>query len=338
LALATTAAPSPSGRKIRRLGITVAVIVILYSVGWFYVASKFETFLGQFVNHGGPGNISLQCEKLTATDVANLFRFSLGFNCDKTSIRDEATGSELTAGPLAVLARIYNPGLANIDLQGPAKVTFADGTTLDARWQRLGSSLRANFNGLTELSLEGDLPSLKINSPNFYAPFDLRVREGQFHTRQNNGDLDLAAIANDFEWVDGEGNAVLPKLSTSVDLKLYGKEKLLEGKPVMTRPMKGELRAFKIQTPDGLYGEMSGPFTIDEDGYISGTFRTTLEKLDLWDQKLRQIFPEAGDTISGVAALLKGLAKGGDKVTVNLRVDRGRISLSMLPLGKIPPI
>jgi hypothetical protein len=336
--MAAAAAPSPAGRKIRRLGMAVAVVVVLYSVGWFYVASKFETFLGQFVNRTSPDNISLQCEKLTATDIGNLFRFSLGFSCDKTSISDQSTGSTVTAGPLAVLARIYNPGLANIDLKGPAKVTLADGTTLDAQWQRLGSSLRANLNGLTELSLEGDLPSLKINSPNFYAPFDVRVREGEFHTRQNNGDLDLAAIANDFEWVDDQGNAVLPKLSTSADVKLYGKEKLLEGKPVMTRPMKGELRAFKIETPDGIYGEMSGPFTIDEDGYITGTFRTTLEKLDLWDQKLRVIFPEAGDTISGVAALLKGLAKGGDKVTVNLRVDRGKISLSMLPLGKIPPI
>jgi hypothetical protein len=332
-----TAAPSPAGRKIRRLGLAVAIVVVLYSVGWFYVASKIETFLGQFVNRASAGSVSVQCDKLSATDIGNLFRFSLGFNCDKTAISDEA-GNTVNAGPLTVLARIYNPGLANIDLAGPANVTLADGTTLAGQWQRLQSSLHANFNGLTELSLQGELPSLKVNSPDFYAPFDLKVREGEFHTRQNNGDLDLAAIANDFEWVDDAGNAILPKLSTSVDLTLFGKQGLLEGKRLATRPMKGELRAFKIQTPEGIYGEMSGPFTIDEKGRISGTFRTTLEKLDLWDQKLQVIFPDAGDTISGVAALLKGLAKGGDKVTVNLKVDRGNISLSMLPLGRIPPI
>jgi hypothetical protein len=337
LAIAATAAPSPAGRKIRRLGLAVAIVVILYSVGWFYVASKIETFLGQFVDRSSAGDISLQCEKLSATDIGNLFRFSLGFSCDRTAISD-AAGNKLDAGPLAVLARVYNPGLANVQLEGPASITLADGTTLAAQWQRLASSLRANFNGLTEFSLEGDLPSLKVNSPDFYAPFDLRVREGEFHTRQNNGDLDLAAIANDFEWVDDAGNAILPKLSTSVDLTLFGKEGFLEGRGLATRPMKGELRAFKIETSDGTYGEMSGPFTIDKDGYVSGTFRTTLEKLDLWDEKLRVIFPEAGDTISGVAALLKGLAKGGDKVTVKLKVDRGDISLSMLPLGKIPPI
>jgi hypothetical protein len=335
--MAATAAPSPAGRKIRRLGLAVAIVVALYSVGWFYVASKIETFLDQFVNRTSLGNVSVQCGKLSATDIGNLFRFSLGVNCDRTAVSDRA-GNRLNAGPLAVLARVYNPGLANIELTGPADVTLADGTTLAARWHRLASSLHANFNGLTELSLQGDLPSLKIDSPDFDAPFDLRVREGEFHTRQNNGDLDLAAIANDFEWVDDAGNAVIPKLSTSVDLTLYGKQGFLEGRRLAMRPMKGELRAFKIETPDGIYGEMSGPFTIDEDGYVSGTFRTTLEKLDLWDRRLQAIFPDAGDTISGVAALLKGLANGGDKVTVKLRVDRGNISLSMLPLGKIPPI
>jgi hypothetical protein len=335
--MAATAAPSPAGRKIVRLGLAVAIMVALYSAGWFYVASKIETFLDQFVDRAGPGRVSVTCDRLSAKDVGNLFRFSLGFNCDRTALVDEA-GNRMNAGPLTVLARIYNPGLVNIALAGPVNATLADGTTLAGRWQRLQSSLHANSNGLTELSLQGEQPSLKIDSPEFDGPFDLRAREGEFHTRQNNGDLDLAAIASDFEWVDNAGNPILPKLSTSVDLTLYGKQGLLEGKRIVTRPMKGELRAFKIETPDGIYGEMSGPFTIDAEGRISGTFRTTLEKLDLWDQTLRGIFPDAGDTISAVAALLKGLAKDGDKVTVNLKVDRGDISLSMLPLGRLPPI
>jgi hypothetical protein len=334
LAADTTAASSPAGRKIRRLGIAVAVIVALYSAGWFYVASKFEAFLGQFLNNPHAGAISLQCDRLSTGG----FPFLIGFTCDKTAIDNPSTGNRVTAGPFRAAARIYSPGTAIIELEGPASLTLGDGSTLTAQWQKLRSSLHANLRGLSELSLEGDLPSLKVDSPNFYAPFDLKVREGEFHTRQNNGDLDLAAIANDFQWVDEGGNPIIPKLSTSADLTVYGKAALLEGKPLGGKAMKGELRAFKIETSDGIYGEMSGPFTIDDKGYITGTFRTTLEKLDLWEQRLRTIFPEAGDTISGVAALLKGLAKGEDKVTVNLSVNRGNISLSLLPLGKIPPI
>ena len=334
MAISATAAPSPAGRKIRWLGIAVAVVVALYSAGWFYVASKFETFLGQFLNQTTPGDVSVKCGKLSTGG----FPFLIGFTCDKTAIDDQSTGNRVTAGPFRAVARIYYPGAGIVELEGPANFNLSDGSAIAAQWKMLRSSFHANLSGLNELSLEGDLPSFKVDSPNFYSPFDLKMKEGEFHTRQNNGDLDLAAIANDFEWVDDGGHAILPKLSTSFDLTLFGKAALLEGKPLASKAMKGELRAFKIETPDGLYGEMSGPFTIDEDGYLSGTFRTKFEKIDLWDQKLRTIFPEAGDTISGLAVLLKGLAKDGDKVTVKLRVDQGNISLSFLPLGKIPPI
>ncbi len=334
MAVQTIAAPSNAGRKIRWLGIAVAVVVALYSAGWFVVASKFETFLGQFVNLANPGNVSMKCGKLSTGG----FPFLIGFTCDTTEIYDQSNGNKVTAGALRAAARIYYPGTGIVELEGPADVSLDDGSEFEATWQRLRSSFHASFAGLSEVSLEGDLPAIRINVAAFGLPFDLKAREAEFHTRQNNGDLDLAVVANDFEWLDQSGNAIVPKLSTSADLSIEGKAAVLEGQPVWTKPMKGTLRAFKIETPDGLYGEMSGPFSVDEKGYISGTFRTTFEKVDLWDEKLRAIFPDAGDTISGLAALLNGLAKGKDRVTVKLKVDRGRISLSFLPLGRIPPI
>jgi hypothetical protein len=336
LAVASTASSSRAGKKIRLLGIAVVIIVILYSAGWFFVASKFEAFVGQFVNQVHAGRPRLTCDKLDASDIGNLFRFSLGLSCDKIAINDGVSGSTLTAGSFQALARIYNPGRVNIDLQGPATVTLGDGTTIDGQWQRLQSSLRASLTGLSELSLEGDLPSIQLDSPNLQVPFDLKMREGEFHARQNNGDLDVALIANDFDWKDASGNTILPRLSTSADLTMVGKAGVLEGQPLVLNGSKGELRSFKIETPDGLYGEMSGPFTIDDKGYLNGKFRTTFEKIGLWEQTVKTVFPDAGDSISGVAVLLKGLAKGKDRVTVNLKVDRGNITLSFLPLGRIP--
>ncbi|RYE50638.1 MAG: hypothetical protein EOP21_03360, partial [Hyphomicrobiales bacterium] len=45
MALQTTADAPPASRKIRRLGIAVVIVVALYSAGWFFVASKIETYL-----------------------------------------------------------------------------------------------------------------------------------------------------------------------------------------------------------------------------------------------------------------------------------------------------
>ena len=64
--------------------------------------------------------------------------------------------------------------------------------------------------------------------------------------------------------------------------------------------------------------------------YLPGLERSTLRVAD------RPGWIDANT--SGMAALLKGLAKGGDTVTVNLVVDKGTITLSMFPLGHIPPL
>lgn len=334
MAASTTATPSPAGRKIRRLGIAVVIVVALYSAGWFYLASKFEAFAGQFLNRESPGGAIVQCDKLSTGG----FPFLIGFTCDRSGIDDASSGNKVTAGAFRAAARIYNPGAAIIELEGPADFTLSDGSTISAEWKRLRSSLHASFSGLSSLSLEADAASARVNSVALYQPIDVAAEQGELHLRERNGDLDLAARVQDFGLSDQSGTVIVPKLSASADLTLIGKGPLLEGRPLLARPVTGELRAFKIETPDGLYGEMSGPFTIDEEGYLDGTFRTTFEKIELWDQKLRGIFPDAGDTISALAALLKGLAKGEDKVTVTIEVDKGRITLSMLPLGHIPPL
>jgi hypothetical protein len=328
------APPSTAGRNIRRLGIAVVIIVVLYSAGWFYVASKFEDFLNGFIAPNGRGAVSLTCDNLSTGG----FPFLIGFTCDKSGIDDPSTGDSMNSGAFRAAARVYNPGTAIVELESPADLNLGNGTRVAAQWDKLRSSFRAGFSGLSTLSLEGDAPRARIDMAELQAAFDLKAAQAQLHLRDNNGDLDVAVLARDFEWNDANGNAILPKLSTSADVSMFGKAAILKGRPFGSKVMEGELRAFKIETPDGLYGEMSGPFTIDDQGYITGTFQTTFEKISLWDEKLRGIFPDGEGTISGLAALLKGLAKGGDSVTVKLEIDEGRISLSMLPLGRIPPI
>jgi hypothetical protein len=334
MAASDIAGPSPASRKIRRLGITVAVIVALYSAGWFFVASKIETYLDGMVNHTGPGGLNVQCDKPTTTG----FPFLIGFSCDRTAISDKSRGNTLTAGALNVAARIYNPGTAVVELKGPANVALENGGTIEGQWDQLRASFRANFSGLSTFSSDGKALSIKVSSPELVDTLTFAAKDGQLHLRNNSGDLDAAVSAANFSLTDSSNTPLLPLLSTSVELTLAGKGALLEGVPFGSKAMKGKLTSFKIETSDGIYGEMSGPFTVDDEGYISGTFKTKLEKLDLWENRLRGIFPEAGDTISAVAILLKGLAKGKDEVTVKLKVNDGDISLSLLPLGKIPPI
>jgi hypothetical protein len=328
------AGPSSASRKIRRLGIGVAVVVALYSAGWYYVASKFEAYLDNVINHGGPGSLNVQCDKLSTGG----FPFLIGFSCGKTVVGSAGDGNVLTAGAFSAAARIYNPGTAVVELGGPANASLEDGSSISGKWQKLRASFRANLSGLSTLSTEGKSLTFELTSPQLIEALTFAASDGQLHLRNNDGNLDGALMARDFQLTDGSGVALLPTISTSAELTLIDKGKMLEGVPLGSKKLKGKLTSFKIEGPNGLFGEMSGPFKINEEGYLSGTFKTRLEKLDLWENTLRAIFPEAGDTISGVAIMLRGLAKGGDEVTVKLKVDDGNISLSFLPLGHIPPI
>lgn len=333
MAASDIAGPSTASRKIRRLGIAVVVLIALYSAGWFYVASKIEDFLGSTFNGNGSALVNFRCDGPKTSG----FPFQIGFSCDRMTLGDPGRGNVVTAGTFSTAARVYNPGAAVVEIGGPADIMLADGGSIQGRWDELRASFRANLSGLSTLSSRAKALNFQLNSPMLPDTLTFAAKEGELHLRNNAGDLDIATRAADF-LLTSAGSELLPKLSTSIELTLAGKGDLLEGVEFDSKAMKGRLTSFKIETPDGIYGEMSGPFTINKDGYISGTFRTKLEKLVLWEQRLRTIFPDAGDTISTLAALLRGLAEGKDEVSVKLKVDDGDISLSFLPLGRIPPI
>jgi hypothetical protein len=331
MALASSDGASSASRKIRRLGIAVVIVAALYSAGWFFVASKFEDFLKTQLSGRGP--VDIECPGLSTSG----FPFLIGFTCASTGIADPATGDRLAAGAFRAAARIYSPGAAVVELDGPAHLSLSDGTAITADWKALRSSFSVGISRLKTLSSFGDGLSFDLMNAALYQPILARASHGEFHVRGKDDDLEAAVLVRDLV-VNAEGQApVLPMLSTSLQLLVDGKAGLLEGKPLVSKAMKGQVESFKIEAPGGLFGTLDGPFEIDDEGYLSGTFKTRFEKIGLWEQTLLKIFPDASGTISGMAALLKGLAKGGEDVTVNLVVDKGTITLSMVPIGFIPP-
>jgi hypothetical protein len=330
----TQASPSSASRKIRRLAIGVVIVAALYSTGWFYVASKFESFLNGFLTSAKARSLGARCDRLETGG----FPFLIGFDCSATTLDDAESGNAFKTGPLRVVARIYNPGVGLTELDGPAHLALGDGSALDADWTSLRSSFKANLDGLQSVSMFGTAPSMKFDIAALLRTFAVKAKEAELHLRNNNGDLETAVMTRDLGWNEEGMAPLMPDLSASAQFTLIGMGKMLQGVTPPSKAMKGELQGLKIEMADGAYGEMSGPFTINDQGLMSATFTTRLEKLDLWRKTLRAVFPDAGDTISGMTTLLRGLAKGGDKVTVKLDVYDGLITLSMMPIGHIPAI
>lgn len=326
-----TTSPSRATRNIRRLGIAVTIVVTLYAAGWFFVASKIETAVGDFIARPGP--VTVTCENLKRAGTP----FRIGFDCTQTSIRDNASGGLVSAGAIRAVAHIFNPGTALVELDGPLNASLLDGGVVTANWSRLRAGFSAGFSGLKTLSISSEGLSADYFDYNLVEPVLAKSNHAEFHLRANGADLETAVLVRELSLATKSGTEILPALSTSAMLTMKDQAGVLEGGSLFLRSTRGELTSFKIEMAGGLYGEMSGAYEIDGDGYISGRFKTTLEKLDLWERHLNALFPDARSTISGMAALLRGLAKN-DKVTVNLVVDKGTITMSMVPIGRIPPL
>ena len=101
----------------------------------------------------------------------------------------------------------------------------------------------------------------------------------------------------------------------------------------------GELRRVVADIGDGKVMTLTGPFSFDEQGFLSGKFKLEIEQLGPWGDSLKQAFPDIASTVNTATKLLKSLAGGSNKVSVDLVVDRGHATVSgFIPLGRIPPI
>ena len=148
--LETTAGTSSASRKIRRLGIAVVIVVALYSVGWFFVASKIEGIVGDFIARPGP--VKIECDGLERMGTP----FRIGFACNRTGIKDDIDGSMVSGGALRAVANIYNPGSALVELDGPVDASFLDGTVVNADWSLLRSGFSIGLSGLKTLSVTSE--------------------------------------------------------------------------------------------------------------------------------------------------------------------------------------
>jgi hypothetical protein len=327
-------APSSASRKIRRLGVAVVLVVALYSAGWFFVASKIEAELDTRVaNPASLGLSELICDNRTVEG----FPFLIGATCARSGLTTK-DGLSASAGAARLAARIYAPTSAIAEVDSPGVVTGPDGSTVQATWKMLRAGVSAGLDGLTSLSLTGSDIKSGLRLAQLPVDLDVGAEEGQAHLRRVDRNLELAFLARKLTASSETGEVLLPEISTSLEARLDDQADVLAGKPLRLRATSGTITSLKIETGAGLFGELSGDFDIDEDGYLNGKFRTKLDDIDGWKTQLSAIFPDAGDSISAVAALLKGLAKGKEDIKVTLRVDRGHISLSMIPLGRIPPL
>lgn len=60
---------------------------------------------------------------------------------------------------------------------------------------------------------------------------------------------------------------------------------------------------------EGRTMRISGPFSFDNEGYLSGQFKLEIEKLDAWSDNAKQAFPQLQSTIDTARKMLRALMR-----------------------------
>lgn len=323
--------------KIIALGVTLVVAASAYTGVWFYFAGKLESRASAFVAALTGQGIDAACTNL---DVGG-YPLKMGLSCDSVMATDQRYGS-FEAGALRSVTQIGQPNHIVSTLEGPVKATGADGTSIAADWGSFGTSAVFGSGGLLRGDVQAKAFKATVRSPELPVPLAIESPELEAHTRRNGADLDAAFIVNQLA-LKGRGPlSGFPASDISGVATLDGMAQLLGGRqpvPVhLLRGTSGKLRTLTADIGNGATVSVSGSFSFDTKGRLSGTFDVKLVNLAAWQAAVRSILPGIDQTIESAGTMLSALGGGDGKISVTLSADHGRLSLGFIPLGKLPPI
>ncbi|AGS23607.1 DUF2125 domain-containing protein [Rhizobium etli] len=327
---------TPNSKKFWLLGGGILLVIALYTGGWFYAASALKTTVLKAITPRDQAGVTGECSDIEFRG----YPFRIGLFCSKVDVDDNVNGVSATFGPLRSAAQVYAPSHIVWELDSPAEIRTTNGLSVSVQWANLQASLTTRLQGIDHSStvIEG----LKATAISSYTgqTISFDAARTEIHLRQNGADLDGAISVQDAKTAIKDWPQLLPKLSASIDLTIVGKAGLIDGSdPNGLNGSAGELRRIVADIGDGKVMTLTGPFSFDEQGFLSGKFKLEIERLGPWGDSLKQAFPDLASTVNTATKMLKALAGGRDKVSVDLVVDRGNATVSgFIPLGQIPPI
>lgn len=333
------AASSQTGvsRKLWLLASAVVLVIALYTAGWFYAASLLREKTLALLGSQTDAGVTATCENAEYRG----FPFRIGLFCSKVEVDDTINGISASFGALRSAAQVYNPTHIVWELDAPAETRTSHGLTVSTVWENLQSSLVTKLKGVERASMVLEKPRTSIVSSASGQAFDITADHSEIHLRQNGDDLQAAIQLQNATTTAKGLPQLLPATNTSIDMTLTGRAGMLDGSDpngLSMQGSEGDLREFRADLGQGQILTLSGPFSFDDEGRMSGKLRLRVEDIPAWQQSLSQAFPDMESTIGTAANMLAALG-GGNNASLDITIRRGKVFAGgLIPIGEIPPI
>jgi hypothetical protein len=323
-------------RKIWLLATAIILAIALYTGGWFYAASVLKEETLALLGGQEANGVTVECADATYRG----YPFRIGLFCSRVALDDRNNGISATLGALRSAAQVYAPGQIVWEADAPAQVRTSHGLTVSSTWENLQSSLTAKNGGVERSSTIIEDATTSVVSSAAGQSFNLSAERTEMHLRQNGQDLDAALLLQNARTTAEGLPELLPPLTATVDVTLAGRAGLIDGTDpngIALYGTQGEMRTLSADLGEGRVITVTGPFSIDEEGYLSGRLKLQVEEIDAWRNSLAQAFPEIAPVLQTVAGMLSALNGGGQSASIDLTVNRGKVFAGgFIPLGEIP--
>jgi hypothetical protein len=317
--------------------LSVVIILGVYTGGWFAAANYATTKLERAFDGTSPLASVLTCANMRIGG----FPLRISLKCSKITINDRKNGITGSVGAFRSAAKIFRPGTIDWQLTGPAILQTSTGIATSIQWDRLQTNMSVGMAGLENQTTFINALRTNITNAATGATLSLNASEGQLNIQRDSDDLLATSRFTDVNFQQNEGTSKVPPMTADLDLKLIGQADVLNienPKPIDLKGLNGELRALQVDIGEGRTITASGPLSIDQDGYLSGSLKLQVNKVEGWRDMVIAAYPETTDIAKLAAKGLKLAFFGQNHGQVTLQITHGTVVLGFIPLGNIPPI
>lgn len=314
----------------------VVIIAVVYSLGWFFVARTVKARIFSLLEGSSKQDITVSCQDLSYKG----YPLNFGFVCDQMHLRDRATNTVFDTPKLTAGAAVYAPWTVMADIEGPANLTRDNGSLVRSEWENL--STKMIYGDKAPELLSGELSNLTTRfSAHAGQQGVLTVEDGKALVRQEDGNLDVAvSVTNAVLRPRNDAEAMDP-ISFDLVATVEKGISLLDG-PLRADKLRGKSGVLNNVTlvvgDNNSHVSVAGPFSFDNQGYLTGNFNLELAGVDLIAQAIKIGVPESANVVDTMATLVRNFSAGQKVFKLSVGVDRGRARIGFIPIGKIPPI
>jgi hypothetical protein len=342
----TDPVPSPPSRFGRfALFLPPAALVlcgIAWTGFWFYGVSRAEEAIDVWLSREAVKGRVYAC----GTRRIVGFPFRVELICDQPTVTVAMEGGPLLASAprLAAVAQVYQPQRIIAEVTGPVAISDGAGGRANLSYALAQASFNVDSAGVERSSVALDAPRLVVGEVEIGAAKALQahVRRGQ----DGAGVWDLALRVD-----DGVSQALdlVPVGTGPVQIEIQAEARGLSD--LQPGPLSARLQAFaeaggqvhvalaRVVRGD-VAAEARGDLELDPEGNLDGKLNMTARGVDKVVQGL--MAGGGGDPLSALlgagAGLLGKPAKldGQSATTYAVRIDRGRVNLGPIRLGRLP--